>query len=160
MSEFEVRRTITINAPAGVVFERLADFKRWTEWSPWENVDANLVREYSDPSGGVGAHYGWSGNRKAGQGTMTITGLSEPSEVNVDLQFLKPIKALNKVTFTLTESDGTTAVIWSMRGVNDTLAKRMFAKAFNMDKVVGGDFEKGLAALKAGSEAQATTTAG
>jgi hypothetical protein len=152
MSDFEVRRSTTVAAPASAVYARLIDFTRWTEWSPWEGLDPELSREYSSPSGGVGAHYAWSGNRKAGQGRMEVVGATDASQVQIALEFLKPFKAQNSVTFTLTSSGDATEVVWSMRGTNDTVFKRLFAKVFNMDKVVGGDFEKGLAALKAGAE--------
>lgn len=160
MSEFEVRRSAVIAAPPAIVYARLIDFRRWSEWSPWEGVDPNLSREYSEPSGGVGASYAWSGNRKAGQGRMEITDAEAPERVALDLTFLKPFKANNRITFVLTPTpDGATAIDWIMNGRNDSLITRAFAKVVSMDKLVGGDFERGLAALKERSEAEAQTPA-
>lgn len=160
MSEFEVRRSTTIDAPPEVVFAHLSDFRRWTAWSPWEGVDPNLERTYSDPSGGVGAHYAWRGNRKAGEGSMTITGITEPSELTLDLSFLKPFKANNTITFALTAAPGGgTAIDWIMRGRNESLISKAFSKIVPMDKLVGGDFEKGLASLKERSEAEVSAAA-
>lgn len=157
MSEFEVRRSTTIDAPAEVVYAHLVDFKRWVEWSPWEGLDPNLERTYSEQTAGAGAHYAWSGNRKAGQGSMTMTSTTAPSQVLIDLAFLKPVKAQNTIEFALSPAAGGTSVDWIMRGSNDGLVSKVFSKLMPMDKLVGKDFEKGLAALKERSEAAAHT---
>ena len=153
MSEFEVRRSTTIDAPPSAIFAYLIDFTRWREWSPWEGVDPNLQRTYSGPQAGVGAHYAWSGNRKAGEGSMEITAATEPSQVLIDLAFLKPMKAQNTIEFALAPAGDGTAIDWIMRGRNDGLVSKVFAKLVPMDKLVGKDFEKGLARLKAAAEA-------
>lgn len=150
---FTVERSITIATPAEAIYRLIADFHQWTRWSPWEMLDADLVRSYSGTDGAVGAAYEWKGNRKAGQGRMTMTELVEPTSVSLDLTFIKPFKALNQVVFTLTEDPAAagTVVRWAMTGENAGLA-RIFAKVVPTQRLVGGDFEKGLAALKVAAE--------
>jgi uncharacterized protein YndB with AHSA1/START domain len=144
--EFEVLRDATIAAPREKIFDLLADFHRWTEWSPWESLDPNLQRTYSGAPSGVGAVYKWDGNRKAGAGRMEITRAAAPSRVDIDLQFLKPFKSRNKTTFELDERNGGTHVTWRMVGPK-TFLTRVMGIFMNMDKTVGRDFEKGLTQL-------------
>lgn len=153
MSHFEVSRSLTIQAEPARVRALIDDFHEWTAWSPWEDVDPDLRRTYTGPSAGVGAHYAWQGNRKAGQGSMEITG-SAPERVDVRLSFLKPWKATNQVAFELVPTGGGTDVTWRMWGEN-TGAAAVFTKVFNMDKFLGKDFEKGLTRLKAVAESPA-----
>lgn len=150
---FSMERSIIIAAPAEKIYPLICDFHEWTRWSPWEGLDADLERSYSGPDGQVGAQYEWKGNRKAGQGSMRLTDLVPPTSVSLDLNFLKPFKASNKVVFTLTEdpAGAGTVVRWLMTGENTGLAK-LFAKVMPVDKLVGGDFEKGLAAMKVAAE--------
>lgn len=148
-----MERSITISASPETIYPLIADFHQWTRWSPWEGLDADLERNYSGPDGEVGAHYSWKGNRKAGQGSMTMTDLVEPTTVSLDLVFLKPFKASNKVVFTLDgeTTAGGTVVRWLMTGENTGFGK-LFAKVMPVDRLVGGDFEKGLAAMKVAAE--------
>ena len=150
MSTFEVTRSATVNADAAAVHALIDDFHEWTKWSPWEDVDPDLQRTYSGADSGVGAKYAWSGNRKAGQGNMRITS-STPERIGVELSFLKPWKATNDVTFTLAPSGSGTEVTWRMTGEQKGLAA-LFGKVFNMDRLVGKDFDKGLTRLKAAAE--------
>ncbi len=135
-----------IPAPRAAVFALLVDFHRWAEWSPWEDLDPNLWRGYSGAERGVGAIYEWAGNRKAGAGRMEITTADEPSLVQLDLQFLKPFKSRNTTTFTLVDRDDGTHVSWRMVGPK-TFTTRVMGLFMSMDKMVGRDFEKGLAQL-------------
>lgn len=150
MADFVIERSTTIAAPPSAVFPLLIDFAEWRKWSPWEDVDPDLQRQYSEPSGGVGASYGWSGNKKAGEGRMEITGAQEPSQVSVQLDFIKPWKATNAVLFELTDRGGSTDVRWIMSG-----KKSLIMRVMPVDKFVGKDFEKGLAQLKAQAEGAA-----
>jgi len=145
-NEFEVKRETTIPAPRETVFGLLADFHRWPEWSPWENRDPEMKRTHSGTPSGVGAVYEWDGNRKAGQGRMEITSADSPSRLQIALQFLKPFKSSNTTTFDLNERDGGTHVMWRMVGPK-TLMTRIMGIFASMDKLVGRDFEQGLAQL-------------
>lgn len=155
MSEFEIRRSIVINTSPEQVYPHLIDFHQWRAWSPWEGMDPELERTYSEPASGPGARYAWKGNRKVGEGSMTIAGAEEPTQVRVDLVFLRPFKAENKVIFELTPRTGATSVDWIMRGERKGLRDKIVGALFPLDKFVGKDFEKGLAQLKATVESGA-----
>ena len=150
-STFRIERSIVVDAPAAACFERIADFHRWRDWSPWEEMDPGMERTFGGADRGVGATYGWRGNRKVGAGRMEITQAVEPSEVTVALEFIKPFKASNVASFALDQRDGSTAVRWTMTGRRTLLTKVM--EVFkSMDAMMGPDFERGLARLKADAE--------
>jgi uncharacterized protein YndB with AHSA1/START domain len=151
MGDFEVVRQATIGAPPERVHSLIDDFHAWRQWSPWEDVDPALRREYSGSESGVGARYAWEGNRRAGKGSMEIVG-STPERIDVRLSFEKPWKATNAVAFTLTPAgDQATEVTWRMTGTNTGVAA-LFYRVFSMDRRLGTDFEKGLAQMKAAAE--------
>lgn len=144
---YVVERELRIEGPAGAVFERIVDFRRWQAWSPWEDIDPNLWRGYEGAESGVGAIYEWSGNRKAGTGRMEITAVEPDESVTIALEFIKPFKSKSATVFTL-EPDGATVVVrWRMSGPK-TFMTRFMGIFMSMDKMVGPDFEKGLAKLK------------
>jgi hypothetical protein len=150
MGSYTVERSITVNAPASRVHGLVDDFHSWTSWSPWEDLDPDLQRTYSGPDAGVGAHYAWTGNRKAGSGSMEITG-SSPEAVDITVHFLKPFKATNQTTLSFEPVADGTQVRWVMTGEQKG-AMAVFGKFMKMDKLIGPDFEKGLARLKAVAE--------
>jgi uncharacterized protein YndB with AHSA1/START domain len=149
---YTVERSTEIEAPPEHVYEQVVDFHRWTTWSPWEDLDPALRRTYSGPDAGVGATYAWQGNRRAGTGRMEITRATEPSEVVVALQFVKPFKSSSTTTFSFVPAGGGTRVTWTMVGPKTRMTKVM-GLFTSMDKLIGPDFEKGLARLKTVSEA-------
>jgi len=154
---YTVERRRTIAAPADRVYLLLVDFQQWLRWSPWEGIDPDLKRAYGGAESGVGATYAWSGNRKAGAGRMEVTDVEENRRVNIDLVFEKPFKSHTKQTFLVNPvGDDQTEVVWTMVGPRPWFMK-VFGFMFNMDKMVGGDFEKGLAQL---GEAAHPTPAG
>ncbi len=150
MAGYTITRSVDVGAEPGTVHALVDDFHEWTKWSPWEDVDPALRRTYSGSGSGVGAHYAWSGNRKAGQGSMEIVS-STPEQIAVTLVFEKPWKAENPVEFRFEPTGAGTRVTWTMSGENTGMAA-VFAKVFNMDKMLGNDFDKGLARLKAVAE--------
>jgi hypothetical protein len=152
MAEFAMSRSTTINAPADRVHSHLDDFREWQSWSPWEGLDPDLERTFTGPETGVGSHYAWAGNKKAGAGTMEITG-STPSRVEIALEFLAPFRASNVTTFDLAPAGaGATRVTWHMTGNRGAVMGLMGRLYF--DRAIGKDFERGLAQLKAVSEAR------
>lgn len=148
--QYVVRRSVAIAAPQERVHALISDFREWVAWSPWEDVDPDLQRAYSGPERGVGAKYAWEGNKKAGKGNMTITE-DEPGEIGVDLRFEKPFPSRAAITFRLGTQGEATLVEWRMTG-DYSLATRIFALVKSMDSMIGPDFEKGLARLKAAAE--------
>jgi uncharacterized protein YndB with AHSA1/START domain len=151
---YTVQRTATMQAPPARVFDEIADFHNWTSWSPWEDIDPGLQRTYSGAPAGVGAVYQWSGNRKAGQGRMEIVDATEPTRVRIDLAFEKPWKSRSDTVFTIEPEGSGSRVTWSMTG-KKTLMTKVMGIFTSMDKVIGPDFEKGLARLKTTTEASA-----
>ncbi len=153
MGGFAVSRSTTVIADPARVHGLINSFHEWTAWSPWEDLDPELQRDYTGPDRGVGAHYAWSGNRKAGQGSMEITS-STPDEIALRLAFLRPFKSTNDVTFSLVPAVDGTEVTWLMTGEQRGLMG-LVGKVVPMDRLVGKDFEKGLTRLKAVAEAPA-----
>jgi carbon monoxide dehydrogenase subunit G len=145
-SAFRIARSRVVAAPPDVVHAFVNDFHKWPAWSPWEKLDPSMNREHSGAAAGTGAVYGWSGNNKVGEGRMTITDSRPPASVTIRLEFIKPWTATNTAQFDFTPSGSGTNVTWSMSGHHNFMAKG-FTLCMNMDKMVGSDFEKGLANL-------------
>ena len=150
---FRIERSTTIAAPPERIVPLVDDFHRWPAWSPYEKVDPQMSRSYGGPPRGPGATYEWAGNSKAGVGRMEVLG-SEPSQVTIKLDFTKPFVAHNIAEFLLVPGRDGTRVTWAMRGTNGFMAK-LFGVVVNMDRLVGRDFETGLASLKAVAEGSA-----
>lgn len=148
---FHISRETTIAAPPERIQPLLADFHRWRAWSPWEGLDPAMDRTYAGADSGVGAVYAWKGNSKAGEGRMEILE-SETRHVGVDLLFAAPMKAHNRVDFTLTPVADGTRVEWTMTGPQN-FVMRLMSRFWSMEKLVGPDLEKGLAQLKRTAEA-------
>ena len=146
MAEFTITRSAFIPAPPEAVFPLVNSFREWASWSPWEDLDPALQRTYSGPESGVGAAYSWKGNRKAGAGSMQILDSQAPASIRIRLVFVKPFRAVNPTGFTFEPDRGGTRVTWSMKGENKGVAA-LFSRFVDMDKMVGRDFEKGLARL-------------
>jgi len=158
-SAFRIERSAMVDAPRDVVFRNLEDFRRWGAWSPWEKIDPDMERDYAGPSSGEGASYHWRGEGNAGEGRMTITASKPPTRLSIRLELVAPMAATNEVIFDVSPHiAGTTEVRWAMTGQNGFLAKAA-GLFMNMDAMVGGDFEKGLADLKRVSEEQAKAAA-
>jgi hypothetical protein len=157
MAKFQLSRSTVVAAQPAQVHTLIDDFKRWRSWSPWEDRDANLQRTYSGADSGVGARYAWRGNRKAGEGNMEVTS-STPQRIEIALRFIKPMAASNHVSFDLRPAAAGTEVTWTMAGERNGVMELM-GKLFS-DKMIGRDFENGLAQLKRSAEsggASATT---
>ena len=145
-ADFRITRSATIAAAPAVVFEQVNDMHHWQTWSPWAKIDPNVKITYAGPAAGLGAAFTWSGNNEVGEGSMTVTE-SKPAElVRFKLEFLKPFAATNVAEFTFKPEGDKTSVTWTMTGTNN-FAGKAFALLMNMDKMVGGDFERGLANL-------------
>lgn len=145
-ADYTVTRSKTIAAPPQSVYSNVADFHRWPQWSPWERLDPAMKREFSGTASGTGAKYAWVGNSDVGEGRMTITDAKPAERVAILLEFVKPLEATSNTEFKLTPSGSGTNVEWTMRGTNGFLAKGM-SLFMNMDKMIGNDFEAGLARL-------------
>ena len=150
---FTVQRSATIAAPAGRIYPHLDDFHRWGAWSPWEKLDPELKRTFSGAGSGTGAVYAWQGNKKVGEGRMEILESDAPSRLRIQLDFLKPFEAHNHTVFTLAPDGGGTRVTWAMNG-NKAFPMKLMGIFMNMDRMIGADFERGLANLEAVAETE------
>lgn len=148
---FRIERTAQIDAPPETVFPLIDDFRNWTQWSPWENIDPALKRTYSGAAHGTGAIYAWEGNDKVGSGRMEITQSSAPSKVILRLEFIKPFAAVNTTEFTVAPSGAGSTVTWAMYGPSSFMHKFM-STLFNMNDMLAKQFDAGLAKMKAAAE--------
>lgn len=149
--EFNVARSAKMSAPPEKIFPHVNDLHQWEAWSPWAKLDPNAKHSFTGPDAGVGAAMAWEGNCKIGVGRMTITESRPGEQIGFKLEFQKPMKATNLAEFTFQPAGSETVVTWSMSGKNNFVGK-VFGLLMNCDKMVGGQFEKGLATLKSIAE--------
>lgn len=150
--EFTVMRKTVIAAPPEKIFPLIDDFHRWGEWSPWEKLDPTMTRTFDGPASGQGAVYAWKGNKDVGQGRMEIVGTESPNALDIKLDFIAPMRSTNATRFVLQHApSGGTEVVWIMRGPADFPTKLMDT-VIGMDRMIGKDFEAGLANMKAAAE--------
>ena len=153
-SEFRIERSLAIQAPADAIFPLIDDLHRFNSWNPFAKSDPQVKLTYSGPSNGIGAAYDWIG-KKSGAGRMQIAEVVPSSKVRMRLDFNKPFVANNVAEFTLVPRGTATTVTWAMTG-RRPFSHKLMGTIFNMDKMVGGEFAKGLVNLKA--MAERTTT--
>lgn len=151
-ADFRVTRSASITAPPAVVFGNVNDLHKWQEWSPWAKMDPAAKITYDGPMAGKGASFTWAGNNQVGEGTMTVIESRPNEQVQFKLDFKKPFEGTNLADFTFKPEGDQTVVTWSMSGKNNFLFKAV-GLFMDCDKMIGGDFEKGLASLKSISEA-------
>jgi uncharacterized protein YndB with AHSA1/START domain len=144
---FSVRRSATIMAPPDKIFPLIDDFRAWAAWSPYEKKDPAMKKTFGGAAAGKGAVYEWEGDSNVGKGRIEIVESAPPRKVALSLNMIKPFECLNEVVFTLEPDGETTTVTWAMDGPSLYIAKVM-GLFVDMDKMVGGDFEAGLASLK------------
>jgi len=146
-----VQRAASIKAPPEKIFPLISDFKRWAAWSPYEKKDPGMKRSYGGAAEGKGATYAWDGDSNVGQGRMEITDAQSPGRVAIKLDFTRPFEAHNNVVFTLLAKGDATEVTWDMQGPANYLSK-LIGVFVNMDRMIGQDFEVGLANLRSVAE--------
>ncbi len=151
-TEFRIARSATMSAPVSTVFAQVNDFHHWDAWSPWAKIDPAMKQTYEGAPTGTGASYSWFGNNKVGEGTMTLTESRPNDLIVIKLEFRRPFKATNTSEFAFKENGNQTVVTWSMSGRNGFMFKA-FGLFMSIDKMLGGEFEKGLATMKAVVEA-------
>jgi len=144
---FSVRRATSVRAPPERIFPLINDFHQWGSWSPWEHKDPAMKRTYSGADSGKGAVYAWDGNKNVGSGRMEILEASLPSKIVIKLDFFAPFEAHNTAEFTMLPQGDATSLTWVMHGPLVFMAKVMHV-FIDLDKMIGKDFEAGLANLK------------
>jgi hypothetical protein len=148
---FTVVRSATIKAPPEKIAALVNDFHNWGSWSPWEKLDPNMKRTFSGAPSGKGAIYNWEGNSDVGSGRMEITDETLPNKVAIKLDFMEPFQSSNVTVFSFEPKGDLTTVTWNMNGPMPFVSKLM-SVFMSMDAMIGKDFEKGLAQMKAVAE--------
>jgi hypothetical protein len=149
---FRVERATSIGAPPDRIFPLINDFKHWSSWSPYEKKDPAMKRTFAGEHSGKGAVYEWDGNAQVGKGRIEIIAASAPSRLTIKLDMIKPMKGHNIVDFTLEPRGAATQLTWAMRGTCSCFMGKLMGLLLNTDKMIGKDFEVGLANLKALAE--------
>lgn len=144
---FRVARSLDIATPPEKIYPLINDLRRWREWSPYEKKDPTMQRTFFGPPAGVGATYAWKGNKEVGEGRMEIIEATPPELIRIQLDFIAPFKAHNIAEFSLQPQGATTRVTWALSGPSPYISK-LIGVFMNMDTMIGGDFETGLAHLK------------
>ena len=152
-SEFSYSRSAKMTAPPEEVFEQVNDFHKWDHWSPWAKMDPNAKNSFEGPTAGEGSKFSWAGNADVGEGSMTIVESKPNERILLKLEFIKPMAGVCDTLFTFEPQGDQTTVTWTMSGKNSFLCKA-FSLFMNCDKMVGEQFEKGLASMKAIVEAE------
>ena len=152
---FHVERSIDIQAPSERVYALINDFQQFPKWSPYEKLDPAMKRTFTGPQAGIGAVYGWSGNGKAGEGSMEIVEATPPARIGMRLEFKRPFAATNQATFSMVPQGSATRTTWALDGPMPFVSK-VFSVFVDLDRMVGKDFEEGLANLKALAEKPAS----
>jgi hypothetical protein len=157
-ADYRVVRSVEMAAAAAVVFEQVNDFHSWEAWSPWAKLDPEAKNSFAGPTAGAGSSFRWSGNDKVGEGQMTILESKPAERVKMQLEFIRPFPDSCITEFGLAPAGDKTSVTWTMAGPHQNFLSKAFCLVMNMDKMVGGGFEKGLANIKAIVEARPPET--
>lgn len=152
-SDMKVSRTVTMKATPAAVFEQVNDFHKWDAWSPWAKMDPNATATFEGPTAGKDAKMTWAGNSDVGEGSMTIVE-SEPNDhVRIKLDFIRPMPGTNDVLMKIKPKGDETQLTWSMAGEMNFMMKAV-GMFMDCDKMIGDQFDKGLANMKTIVEAQ------
>lgn len=144
--EFVVKRSLAIAASPQALFEQVNDHRKFLAWNPWQKLDPAIKNTFSGPATGVGSVCAWEGNREVGAGSSTIIEAKPGELVRLRMDWKKPMEGTSTVDFTFKPEGGKTVVTWHMYGPQSYVGKVM-CLFMSMDKMVGGQFEKGLASL-------------
>jgi len=156
-SEYSVTRSATIAAPVPEVFAQVNDFHKWEAWSPWAKLDPAAKNSFEGPDEGEDAIFRWTGNEEVGEGSMTIVENRPYELIRIKLDFVKPFEDTADVEFTFQPQDDQTVVTWSMAGRNNFIG-RIMCLFMDMDEMIGGMYEQGLANMKQVVEATPAKT--
>jgi hypothetical protein len=147
-SKFHVERSLTMMAPPEAAFAQVNDFRKWEKWSPWLEEDPSAKHSYEGSPAGEGAIFRWAGNEQVGEGSMTILESQPPGHIKIELHFIKPFEDIATTDFLFTPAGDETMVTWTMDGKHTFISKAMCLFVFDMDKMIGGKYDEGLASMK------------
>lgn len=145
--QIRIERNLAVDAPPEAIYSLITDLREWRRWSPFEQLDPDMARDYGGAEKGVGATYAWQGDRNAGSGRMEIVDEDAPNRITIALHFMSPMEARNTATFLLTPEGDATHVSWAMEGEANILSK-LLQLFVDIDEMVSSDFQAGLEKLK------------
>ena len=146
-AEFRVSRSASIAAPITEVFTQVNDLRQMNAWSPWLEPDPQVKLTYEGPSAGTGALFSWDGNKQVGAGRLTIVDSRPYDCIRIQLDFFRPFASIADTEFTFKTEGDRTVVTWTMKGRKIFMTK-LIGLFLSMDKMIGGNFAKGLATMK------------
>lgn len=135
---------ITIERPTTEVFEKVANFETWGEWSPWLCTEPDCPVNISEPANQIGHKQAWSG-KIIGSGEMVLVHIDQGHRLEYELTFLKPWKSKSTVCFTFHEGPEGTTVTWNMDG---SIPVFLFFMKKMMTALIKSDYDRGLKMLK------------
>jgi uncharacterized protein YndB with AHSA1/START domain len=148
-SKFVVERSTVINAPPKKIYDYVVEPKHWSLWSQWNRRDPNMKIKYSGPPFGMGAKWSWE-SKTEGTGSMEITRVEPDRVVEYSLSF--PEYGMRSAgTLRLEPAGNATRITWTNAGDMGGNPLKHYLTLV-MDRMVGPDFEAGLANLKALAE--------
>lgn len=146
-ADFKIERSLEIAATPAQIYPHLANTKLANAWNPFIQADPETQVTYEGMEAGVGAKTSWA-SKKMGEGSATIIETVPNQKVKVRLDFVKPFKGTNVTEYTLESAvENRTKVTWSMTGQSNYFQRLVFI-FMHPDKMIGGEFEKGLASLR------------
>lgn len=144
---YQVERSIKIKASKEIVYEQISLLSNFQNWSPWQDLDSNMVTTFEGTDGASGAKSHWEGNDEVGKGTMELKSLTPNEKVETIIYFLEPMEATCESNYIISESADSLNITWSFTGHN-SFPWNIMGLFMNMDNMLGKDFEKGLNKLK------------
>ncbi len=145
---YRIDRSVNVNANPSDIFAVLRDFRQFERWSPWEKLDPKMQKTIEGETGAPGSYYHWAGNKEVGEGTMTILDTQPDEGVDLRLEFFRPFASQATIRWSIAPAgDGSQVVTWTMKGKHGNLMAKAFAPM--MSKMLGKNFDEGLAKLKA-----------
>ena len=147
---FRVTRSATVQAPLDQLHALINDLHQFNTWNPYNRKDPQMRGEYRGPAAGPGAAFHFEGNKDVGKGSIEIVETA-PAKVTMQLHMIEPFEGRNTVEFSLQPRGAATEVTWAMQGASPFVA-RLAGLFFDMDGMIGRDFEAGLAELKLRAE--------
>ena len=146
-NEFNVEKTVIINAPASQVHPYVSNLRLQNEWSVWSQMDPDQKETFEGTDGTPGSKHSWEGEI-TGKGYQEIVSVT-PTRIETNLVFTDPYESQADVYFDLKESGSATEVTW---GFKSEMPFPMNIFLLFGDMGVGDDFQKGLENLKANIE--------
>ena len=150
---YRVERSIFIKSNPDVIYRLTSNFQQWHLWVPWtKEVDSTAVFEMKGEPAQVGTSWKWNG-KVLGNGEMIASELKRDQLVAYDLAFNKgQYRSKGKIVI---ENHGDSCkVSWIDEGDLGYNPMSRYMGLF-MGRMMGPDFEKGMAKLKITVESRA-----